>query len=358
MEDFKLHGQMNFDSGWEWGYWLSDVVTARAAWNPIIYPSSTANFTVHAEKEEVLAQGEGTFGDMESCVEALRSSGSTQQSSSPPAKADMVETFALIKRNKSKACTEKSYPTPHNTQWTAFSGGLAAGHTSLPTDLGLRLQNLLVRLTRVQYRLLVLGELQEGVPSPNLKKLSGIAYMSGGDTWIDLPHMLGQHTLQPTKIHLRETSDPHWNDVHPLLMAMEVAFRDIAEEMTALVEEATHRVEAEVGYSSIADANQDDSASTMNMDTSRKQQGNERLRSFTVKDEFTDAADFVHNNKDDELDGASTMSGEDNSSSKIGEDSSSTSRTSNNSMRYGADRRRIAILTTADPSLVRAFRAR
>ena len=25
-ENFKIDGQMNFDSGWEWGYWLSDVV--------------------------------------------------------------------------------------------------------------------------------------------------------------------------------------------------------------------------------------------------------------------------------------------------------------------------------------------
>lgn len=25
-ENFRIDGQMNFDSGWEWGYWLSDVV--------------------------------------------------------------------------------------------------------------------------------------------------------------------------------------------------------------------------------------------------------------------------------------------------------------------------------------------
>ena len=30
-----MSGQMNFDSGWEWGYWLSDVVTARASWDPM-----------------------------------------------------------------------------------------------------------------------------------------------------------------------------------------------------------------------------------------------------------------------------------------------------------------------------------
>lgn len=30
----RIQGQMFFSSGWEWGYWLNDVVTARASWNP------------------------------------------------------------------------------------------------------------------------------------------------------------------------------------------------------------------------------------------------------------------------------------------------------------------------------------
>jgi hypothetical protein len=30
----RMDGQMIFSSGWEWGYWLNDVVAARAAWNP------------------------------------------------------------------------------------------------------------------------------------------------------------------------------------------------------------------------------------------------------------------------------------------------------------------------------------
>lgn len=30
----QLMGQSNFESGWEWGYWLPNVITARAAWNP------------------------------------------------------------------------------------------------------------------------------------------------------------------------------------------------------------------------------------------------------------------------------------------------------------------------------------
>ena len=30
----RIQGQVNFSSGWEWGYWMNDVVTARAAWDP------------------------------------------------------------------------------------------------------------------------------------------------------------------------------------------------------------------------------------------------------------------------------------------------------------------------------------
>jgi hypothetical protein len=30
----RIDGQILFSSGWEWGYWLNDVIAARAAWNP------------------------------------------------------------------------------------------------------------------------------------------------------------------------------------------------------------------------------------------------------------------------------------------------------------------------------------
>lgn len=32
----SIDGQVNFSSGWEWGYWMNDVITARAAWNPLM----------------------------------------------------------------------------------------------------------------------------------------------------------------------------------------------------------------------------------------------------------------------------------------------------------------------------------
>ena len=38
----RIQGQANFSSGWEWGYWLNDVVTARAAWNPLLHYDDVA----------------------------------------------------------------------------------------------------------------------------------------------------------------------------------------------------------------------------------------------------------------------------------------------------------------------------
>lgn len=36
----RIDGTLLFDSGWEWGAWLSDVVAARAAWDPLLGPKS------------------------------------------------------------------------------------------------------------------------------------------------------------------------------------------------------------------------------------------------------------------------------------------------------------------------------
>lgn len=33
---FHIQGQMIFDSGWEWGYWLNDVIAARGSWDPAV----------------------------------------------------------------------------------------------------------------------------------------------------------------------------------------------------------------------------------------------------------------------------------------------------------------------------------
>jgi hypothetical protein len=39
----KIQGQLVFSSGWEWGYWLNDLITARAAWNPHVGAADDAS---------------------------------------------------------------------------------------------------------------------------------------------------------------------------------------------------------------------------------------------------------------------------------------------------------------------------
>src|SRR5690606_186035 len=46
-----IEGQLVFSSGWEWGYWLNDIVALNAAWNP------------HTEKETDLESFEVMLKD-------------------------------------------------------------------------------------------------------------------------------------------------------------------------------------------------------------------------------------------------------------------------------------------------------
>ena len=125
-------------------------------------------------------------------------------------------------------------------QWEAFSLSLLP-ITSLfgksPNTIGYKLNKIIVLLAMKQADVLLFG-LVNGTNSPNLKKLSGIPYLSGDDTWIDLPRMFGLPLLQPDKIHFRENNDPDWIHVLPLLTEMENLFTPIATNIRELLLEA------------------------------------------------------------------------------------------------------------------------
>lgn len=53
----KMDGQLVFSSGWEWGYWLNDVVAARSAWQPERGPA-----TSNAALRQALAKYLRVFG--------------------------------------------------------------------------------------------------------------------------------------------------------------------------------------------------------------------------------------------------------------------------------------------------------
>ena len=175
-EGFRMDGQMNFDSGWEWGYWLSDVVTARASWNPFVSPHVS---------ESTYAEG--------------------------------------------------------LDQWDVFSKALLPITSIFGHRLGTRLNSIITTLAKVQADVLLNGIVDQQ-PSVNLNKLSGIAYLSGTDTWVDLPRKFGLHFLQPDKIHFKETDDPQWGYVLPLLHEMENKFQAIKELMSQLVADAEEEV--------------------------------------------------------------------------------------------------------------------
>ena len=59
----RMDGQQIFSSGWEWGYWLNDVITARAAWNPHLNAPSDAEAL-----RAVLDHGFTVFGPQRSAV--------------------------------------------------------------------------------------------------------------------------------------------------------------------------------------------------------------------------------------------------------------------------------------------------
>jgi hypothetical protein len=151
---YELDGIMNFDSGWEWGYWFSDVITARAMWNPMVNEKMT-------NQEAFLA---------------------------------MMKPVASI------------LSTP---------------------ELQATFKELILSLTDHQYKTLIMGEV-EGQPSQDLSKLSGFPYMSGDDTWVDLPRMIGISLTQPDKVHMDETDDELYPYVQPLLREMEKVFGEDA----------------------------------------------------------------------------------------------------------------------------------
>ena len=67
-------------------------------------------------------------------------------------------------------------------EWAAFSTALLPITSPLGPRLGQRLSDILVKLSQVQAELLILGRVGNKA-SVDLKKLSGMAYLSGNDPW-------------------------------------------------------------------------------------------------------------------------------------------------------------------------------
>lgn len=177
-EGFRLAGTWNFDSGWEWGYWLNDVVMAAAMWDPTQF-----------------LEVEGGTEEEESCSS---SSGVT---------------LKAFQRAVEQALRQLPFSTRAQTaEWVA-------------------------RLVYFQYHTLLLGELGDdaSIPCPNQSKLSGIAYLCGKDTWVELPRRLGLTFTQPDYVAFDEHTHPDYPHVQPLLAYMRERTATLYEEGAALV---------------------------------------------------------------------------------------------------------------------------
>jgi hypothetical protein len=125
-------------------------------------------------------------------------------------------------------------------QWEAFSTTLLP-ITSIfgikEHSMGHKLNEIIVSLAEKQAETLLFGRIK-GQNSPNLKKLSGIPYLSGDDTWIDFPRLFSLPLLQPDKVHFRENYHPDWVHVLPLLREMESVFTVLANNISVILKEA------------------------------------------------------------------------------------------------------------------------
>ena len=114
LHNFRINGQVNFESGWEFGFYLSNAITARAVWNP---------------RMEI------------------------------------------------------------KDDWEAYRTALTAVLTPFG-DYAAPLRELIIKLAASQLEVMVLSKVKGQAPA-DLTKLSGHAYMSGADSWVDLERMLG-----------------------------------------------------------------------------------------------------------------------------------------------------------------------
>ncbi|CAM9216828.1 unnamed protein product [Chrysoparadoxa australica] len=201
----RISGQMNFDSGWEWGYWLNDVIIARAAWNPHLELESDDD-ALAALLMPVMSStlGDGIGTELVHWVQRvcrdqyqLLLLGLLPGEAEAEAEADVpaVGPFSMADRNSSSLCVDE-----------LKRGGVGVSHTG---------------------------------------HLTGIAYLAGADTWFDIPRLLGIPMTQPNRVHLHEHEHEHYSCVMPLLDAMTLKFQDFSATLAAIAESYRSKSESE-----------------------------------------------------------------------------------------------------------------
>lgn len=201
----KIQGQGNFESGWEYGYYLSNVITARAVWNPrleiaddwLAYETMLSDLFVP------------TFGSVgASLVKSVVEVAQVQADLWIYSKINQYQ--ADRKRSRISSATSGSRSTDKSKAST--NGTNTKANTNRPH---------------------INTNIRTKTPS-DLTKLSGHAYMSGSDTWVDIPRLLGLSFTQPDKIHVTENTDANWDTMMSLLTALDTTLQAQAQNFIAI----------------------------------------------------------------------------------------------------------------------------
>jgi hypothetical protein len=146
-------------------------------------------------------------------------------------------------------------------EWEAFRATLGPMLHAFG-DLAAPLQQAIVGLAQAQADVMVYGKINgEPMDISDLTKLSGHAYMSGSDTWVDFPRLLGISFTQPDKVHADEPEDAQFAQAVAVISELKRVFKIAEAEFSAILSKA----EASLGQVSPRMDADDDAAPLFHM---------------------------------------------------------------------------------------------
>ncbi len=232
-DKLKVDGQMNFDSGWEWGYWLMDVVTARASWQPVTEEEEPRRWDAFRTALAPLEQIFVSVVDKDNKNIKVKSKASSNTNNNDDNEvvrlgSELVKLIARVTYEQERllvfgqlSITEAEIYS--STSSSAFPSSSVASATAAE-----------LYIASDAFMTDDLDSLPTPIPASNLTLLSGMAYLSGDDTWVDVPRMAGLHLTQPDKLKMTQHDHELWPRCLALLAEMDVVFTALASRAKAI----------------------------------------------------------------------------------------------------------------------------
>lgn len=242
-EKKHMSGQMIFDSGWENGYYINTVVTARGAWDVV---TNRRGYYFHSDEAN---------GGVEDFSNPGTYSGNAAEQ----------HQNTCVTGSKDDICLLNTGEEDDTLSLEAFSVSLSPLVRIFGPAVGKEVRSILLSLAKVQADLMVKGLcgfsvrkywVPLGTATPDLElfrspfadptsisgddcpvhhKLSGLPYLCGTDTWVELPRTFSLPITQPDKVHLGERDDNLWAQVILLLDMMYMTFSKHNHQMQGLL---------------------------------------------------------------------------------------------------------------------------